>query len=453
MPKEITVWRSAALLLLLLVAIVPWPAHASCPLPAPDTDVAVGVRPAPPFITQDTIRGRGGLAIELWQSIARDLQQQGIIGTTEFVECSLDEQLKALAAGHLDVVVSPLTITQPRMARFDFTHQYLSSGITVARQHGDIINFGNAWNILKNTVAQPGVPHAIVFILLLNLFLAALVATSLKGHVDFDVISHESRLLRILRVVVETISRTTGLYAMGDAFRTTLAKTLEAFMALVGTLLSAAIFGVLAAALLGSIGTQDDVSIGQLPTLRIATLGNSTSQLFIENLSRGAMNKVRSTAFSAGADENSTRPRVSLTSRRRMVTNLDEEAGMAPVLAGLPQDLPPIDCKPATVAEADDRCLTTDSWVTAMQLLAAGKVEAVLGDWAQLSYLARLPQFNGNLQVQSAVFRNEPYGWGVNPHRPRLRDAINAALIRRLRDVQWRDFVQEYLGSGSIGAN
>jgi ABC-type amino acid transport substrate-binding protein len=85
-----------------------------------------------------------------------------------------------------------------------------------------------------------------------------------------------------------------------------------------------------------------------------------------------------------------------------------------------------------------------------MRLLVAGRVELVFGDWAQLSYLARQPAFAGQVSVQSATFRLEPYGWGVSPHRPELRAAIDRALMARVRSTEWRYVVQEYMGSGSI---
>ena len=83
-------------------------------------------------------------------------------------------------------------------------------------------------------------------------------------------------------------------------------------------------------------------------------------------------------------------------------------------------------------------------------MLAAGKVDAVLGDWAQLSYLARLPQYADKITVQGAAFRLEPYGWGVSARRPDLRAAVDRALMQRLRSPAWRALVQEYMGDGSI---
>ena len=74
----------------------------------------------------------------------------------------------------------------------------------------------------------------------------------------------------------------------------------------------------------------------------------------------------------------------------------------------------------------------------------------MLGDWAQLTYLARLPDFAGKVSVQSETFRLEPYGWGVSRRRPELRAAIDRALMARVRSTEWRFMVQEYMGSGSI---
>ncbi len=169
--------RSALILLLFALAALPGsPLRADCRRSGAGIDVAIGVREAPPFVTQDAIRGRRGLNFELWSSIERDLQATGRIGKTEFVDCPLGEQLEALAAGDLDLVISPLTITAERMERFDFTHQYLSSGITVAQRASGGIDFGYAAGILRATLGREGVPRAILYFLAANLAMATLMA-------------------------------------------------------------------------------------------------------------------------------------------------------------------------------------------------------------------------------------------------------------------------------------
>lgn len=448
MTSKAGVWRRLTVLLLTVwLSGISFVTSAACPMPDDDTDVAVGIRLAPPFVTQDSIRGQRGFALELWQSIAHDLRQKGVIGKTELIECSLDEQLVALASGDLDVVVSPLTITAERMALFDFSHQYLGSGITLAQQSSNVVDFGYAGRIVFNTVTQPGVPRAILIFLVLNLILAGLTSRLLKTHKDFEVIVREPLVLRLFRAVIETITRTTGLQSTSSDFRSTLAKSLDVLMAIIGTLLSAIIFGVLTAALIGSIGVRRDVPLGQLPHLRVAMLANSTSQMFLEQLSRGQLNQDDQRVFAGAENKNG----VSIGRRWISMT----AAGNARSIPSntVAEDLAGIRCQPAELADKQSRCITTASWFEAMQMLSAGEVDAVLGDWAQLSYLARLPLFANGIYVQSAAFRNEPYGWGINQARPDLRDAINQALMERIRNPQWRFMVQEYMGSGSIGSN
>jgi ABC-type amino acid transport substrate-binding protein len=277
-----------AALFLALISVKATTSWASCQKSGDGIDVAVGLRAAPPFISADSIRGQRGLNFDLWMSIEREFQKSGLIGKTEFVECPLADQLRALAAGDLDLVISPLTITAERMDLFDFTHQYLSSGITVAQRSSSAIDFGYAIGILRETVTHRGVARAILIFLVINLVLAAFMARVLRREHDFRVIATESIPVRFYRYTMEAVVRTIGLKGIGDGLRSTATRTLEVFMAVVGTALSAAIFGVLTTALVGSIGGSPQIKPGDLPKLRVATLANSTSQAFVEQLPRDA---------------------------------------------------------------------------------------------------------------------------------------------------------------------
>ena len=88
MPQRLTL----AIALLTLAPGLCHAAGAECAR-AEGVDVAIGVRIAPPFIEVDRIRGRRGLTFDLWASIERELQQQGVIGRTAFVDCPLGAQL------------------------------------------------------------------------------------------------------------------------------------------------------------------------------------------------------------------------------------------------------------------------------------------------------------------------------------------------------------------------
>ena len=416
--------KDAIALLVAVLAIAGARAAADCARPG-GVDVAVGIRAAPPFITDDPIRGRRGLGVELWTSIERELQAEGKVGRTAFVACPLGEQLRALAAGTLDVVISPLTITAERMDRFDFTHQYLSSGITVARRTEGGIDFRYASGILRQTLGQRGVPAAIGVFLAANLVLAMALRWALRREAATGAGEVRQRVLGGL--AVETVVRTVGLKGMGDA-RSAGLRALEIFMAVVGAVLSATVFGVLTTALVGSVGGSRDLAVGDLPALRVATLVDSTSQAMVEELMRGAA-VAKPPTPAVPADDH----RLERVSQAR-----------PPITVASPA------CVPRASADPGTRCVTATAWSEAMAMLAAGEVDAVVGDWAQLSYLARLPEYAGGVSVQAAIFRLEPYGWGISARRPELRAAIDRALMQRLRGPGWRGLVQEYLGAGSI---
>lgn len=412
--------------LALLACAAGAPGSADCRRPGPEIDVAVGVREAPPFISTDPIRGRRGLNLELWQSIERQLQAAGRIGRTAYVECSLGDQIKALAGGDLDLVIAPLTITSERMEFFDFTHQYLSSGITVAQRTSGGIDFGYAAGILRDTLGQRGVPRAILFFLAANLLVAAALAWALRRDGAWGVAPAGSPLLRVLQLTVESVVRTIGLKGIGDSARSITLRSLEIFMAVVGTALSATIFGVLTTALVGSVGGSRDLAPQDLAGMRVATLVDSTSQTLLEEVLRDSAEPVA---------EPRPVPAAAGTRRIERVSAARRE---------------PSRCVPQEEAGAGARCVTTTAWRDAMILLAAREVDAVLGDWAQLSYLARQPQYADRLAVQGATFQLEPYGWGVSRKRPELRAAVDRALMQRLRSPEWRALVQDYMGSGSI---
>jgi ABC-type amino acid transport substrate-binding protein len=442
-----------ALLLLLLPAA---PASAECRASDAEVDVAIGVRDAPPFISEDAIRGRRGLIMDLWGSVERELQAKGVIGRTELVDCPLGVQVQALASGALDIVISPLTITSERMLVFDFSHQYLNSGITVAQRSSGAIDFAHAAATLWDTMTQKGVPRAILLFLALNFVLAAILARLMRQTEEYEAIAQEPMPVRYYRFGMEAVVRTIGLYGLGDSFRSTAAKSLEVVMAIIGAVLSATIFGVLTAAFIGSIGHSREVRMEDLPGHRVATLAQSTSQHFFEEIARGA--HAGGGAPGPGAAR-AAGPGAQAPARRTRIAGIAAPPAVAPGNAppapapapGVPQAVPAEAlCVPAEAAADGTRCVTTTSWQDAMLMLARGEVDLVLGDWAQLSYLARLPAFAGQVDVQSETFRLEPYGWGFTASRPELRAAVDRALMDRIRQPAWRYLVQEYLGDGTI---
>ena len=136
-------------------------------------------------------------------------------------------------------------------------------------------------------------PRAILIFLVANLVLAAVIARGLRRSADFGVVAGEALPLRLCRYGIETIVRTIGLKGIGDGGRPTPVRIVEIFMGVVGTVLSATIFGVLTTALVGSIGGSREIALGDLPRHRVATLKDSTAQSFLEQLPADEASTVR----------------------------------------------------------------------------------------------------------------------------------------------------------------
>jgi ABC-type amino acid transport substrate-binding protein len=98
---------------------------AAAPLPA--AAMTIATRHAPPFAYKDADGAWSGIAIELWNRIAR---QNGY--DFELVELGLTDMLEAVSAGRVDGAVAALTITSEREERFDFSHAFHTSGLAVA---------------------------------------------------------------------------------------------------------------------------------------------------------------------------------------------------------------------------------------------------------------------------------------------------------------------------------
>ena len=105
-----------------------------------DKKVVVGTKPAEPFVIQDTQNDWKGISFELWKEIASDLDLN-----YEVKEYDLEGLLEAVEKSEIDIAVSPLTITSERENKFDFTHSYFTTGLSIAVSNEG----GGALSILK----------------------------------------------------------------------------------------------------------------------------------------------------------------------------------------------------------------------------------------------------------------------------------------------------------------
>lgn len=106
----------------------------------PDRKLKVATKEAAPFAIKLPGGQWSGISIELWQQIASELGY-----TYEFTEMSLADMLHSLETGAADAAVAALTVTPEREAKFDFTHTFYTTGLSVAVPKGGAQNY---WQVL-----------------------------------------------------------------------------------------------------------------------------------------------------------------------------------------------------------------------------------------------------------------------------------------------------------------
>lgn len=82
----------------------------------------------------------------------------------------------------------------------------------------------------------------------------------------------------------------------------------------------------------------------------------------------------------------------------------------------------------------------------ALQQLADGRLDVVVYDAPLLQWTIR-QQFAGQLRVLPIMLEREDYAFALPPGS-RLREPVNASLLRRITAADWRERVAAYLGGG-----
>lgn len=103
------------------------PLSAAAQQPEPARTLVVGTKEAPPFAIKRADGTWGGISIELWRAIARDLGYR-----FEMREVDLDRLVEGTADGSLDAAVAAVTITAAREQAVDFSQPFYVAGLGIA---------------------------------------------------------------------------------------------------------------------------------------------------------------------------------------------------------------------------------------------------------------------------------------------------------------------------------
>ncbi len=100
--------------------------------------ITVGTKVAEPFVIKEQDESFDGVSFDLWEEVSTELQLDYTLK-----EYDLEGLLKAVENNEIDVAVSPLTITESREEKFDFTHPFYVTGLSIAvtaSEKGGLLN-------------------------------------------------------------------------------------------------------------------------------------------------------------------------------------------------------------------------------------------------------------------------------------------------------------------------
>ena len=228
------------------------------------------------------------------------------------------------------------------------------------------------------------------------------------------------------------MTRTLGLKGLDDISATFLGRIFEVLLALFGTALSGLAFGAVASAFVTASDQETYVPASALTDMRVATLKCSTLQTFLREVYMEAAELRRDTDPDQG-----------------------KFARIAQGLACSPPTNPNNEELLKLLRELDEQVVLVDNWQEALALLNDGDVDAILGDWAALTFHARGSEYAGRIAIQDQVYRNEPLGWAVSRRapEPNLVRRIDMALLGHVRESSWRDRLEDALGEGTVSPN
>lgn len=158
----IKILRSIFLLLMviLLSSFILFPSFSE----TPDNTLVVGTKVAEPFAMKDKDGNWYGISIELWEKIAKELNIK-----YQWKELGLKPLLDGVSSSSIDVGIAAITITAERESKFDFSHSYYSTGLSIVTPK----NLNDGWrSVLRGIFSSQ-----MLFILLTLVFILFIIGT------------------------------------------------------------------------------------------------------------------------------------------------------------------------------------------------------------------------------------------------------------------------------------
>jgi ABC-type amino acid transport substrate-binding protein len=221
-----------------------------------------------------------------------------------------------------------------------------------------------------------------IFLVLILLFVCSSIYHISGFQENITIHKEDSRRRKFFHFGIQGLLMSAGAEHFVFSFRSIRMQLLSLVVYFFGMTFVAGFFGLVAATFTQSMNDQPHYTMADIESKKVAALGNSTAEILLSNQLQAKFNE--------------------LVSHH----------------ASLEQ---------------------------ALDTLAKGDADLVLGDWAQLIYFTHQNKYKNKLYVQNNSFQFEPYGWGLTANSP-WREPINQELIAFLRHPEWKRLVHKYMG-------
>lgn len=325
-------------------------AHCVAAGAVPSGTLKVAIRHAPPFIQEHPIRGLEGISIDLWESIARKRELK-----YRYVCLNLKDTLTSLIAPDgIDIAISPLTISRSREGKFDFSHQYFTSGLVFAGLPDTVtFDFKRVLETLLKAVSAPIFLVGVAVFAAVTLAMCA-IAFKFRKHYNTPLDNPNKKSSVSLHFLLMSASNMMGLREDTFSFGTVPLQALFLGALMLGATLSASLGGMITASIMHSVEQGKNVDINSLDELRISTLRDSTAEEFL------------------------------------------------------------VEKRGGKIGDWHQR----ETWAETLKDVINKDADLVIGDWVQLIYLTNSDAFSDQILVDPKTIRFEPYGWGLPNNSP-----------------------------------
>ncbi len=231
-------------------------------------EFTIGVFETPPFVTK-TPNDYGGMSVKSWKMVNEKLQWDYNFKEYE----SLGALIKGVEAGEVDFSINPITVTDKRMERLDFSQPYFISNTGIAKKSESAV-----WKIITNLWSWKFLSAILILLLILLIFGTLVWFFERKKNEEFGGKGAKGIYegLWWSAVTMTTVGygdkspRTTGGRVVGLIWM---------FMAVI--ILSSLTAGIASALTVQSI-SDEIASIDDLGRFKVATVENSSSQELLD---------------------------------------------------------------------------------------------------------------------------------------------------------------------------